>query len=329
MPPSVPVIAASCQNFEHHHSGALDQAVKVLSAIYPEVTKHPKVDTRFPDGEAYAELPEFAKGTPVFLFQALVDNTKNGPDASIVALLVAARAYKEFGAGQVTAIVPYLAYARQDRMIPEERRPTTSRLVADLFASAGVDQVIAIRSGSSSNLLRQFGHPPLQQVSFVRYLERCARQYDPLKTVLVAPDAGALLDVQNTAEATGHKFVSAQKLRMGPESVELRLDFNSGHDNVNHALILDDLVSSAGTVEAVFEELRQFGIRSFSIAVPHCRLTQTGRDRLQRYADRGELLSFHATDTIPVNWHPDFVKITPFMAAFSAEIQNQLSYGAN
>lgn len=318
-------IVASCKEFEQRYPKGLDQAASILATPFGRVCKHREIDARFPDGEAYSELPEFEKGAPVFLFQALVGDAGVGPDSTLIELMIASRAYKQFGAGPVTAVVPFLAYSRQDRYIIGERRPVTSRLIADLFSAAGIDRVLAIQSGSCSNLRRQFTSPRLQQVSFVRYMEECAKEYDRNETILVAPDAGALDDVKNVASRTGHQFLSVEKMRLGPETVEVRNDRVSEGNQFTHALILDDLVSSAGTVKAAFESLRQIGFESFSIAAPHCRLTQTGSARLDAFVRNGELIRFHTTDTISANWSSSALQIAPFMTTFSPELERLMT----
>lgn len=320
------MIAASCRGFDRWHPGGLVRASELLSAHGMTVALHPKVDASFPDGETYVDLPSFRQGTPVFLHQVLADNSKNGPDAALLALMVAARAYWQYGAGPITAVVPFLAYARQDRVIHGQRRPTTSGLIADLLSAAGISRVVAVQSGSTMNLDRQFATPTLWQAGLIRYLADCACHYDTDSTILVAPDTGALGDVRAVAELTGHAVYAAEKTRLSPEMVRLRAGTVIARpERFRHALVLDDLVSSAGTVCAAFETMRRNGIKTFSIAVAHCRLTQTGQERLSALVQTGELVRLHTTDTVPTDWCSPALQVTPFMSAFGPELMAMLN----
>jgi hypothetical protein len=97
------------------------------------------VDHRFSDGETCARLDIDVSGYDIFLLQALYDPTSDSSvDQNYMALLIAARAFREWGANHVTAVLPYLAYARQDKPTKFEREPTTAKLMADLSLEAGI-----------------------------------------------------------------------------------------------------------------------------------------------------------------------------------------------
>jgi ribose-phosphate pyrophosphokinase len=101
------------------------------------------IDFRFSDGETCVRLDADINGRDVFLLQALYDPTaEQSVDQNVMAFLIALRAFREWGANHVTGIVPYLAYARQDKPTKFQREPTTAELIADLSIEAGLNRLV-------------------------------------------------------------------------------------------------------------------------------------------------------------------------------------------
>lgn len=102
------------------------------------------IDRYFFDSETTVRLDEHVSGYDVFLVQSLYDPvTKRPVDQNYMAFLIAARTFRENGARHVTGVLPYLAYARQDKPTKFMREPTTAKLMADLSISAGMDRMIS------------------------------------------------------------------------------------------------------------------------------------------------------------------------------------------
>jgi ribose-phosphate pyrophosphokinase len=96
------------------------------------------VDGQFSDSETFARLSQDVNGGDVYLFQALLDPISGrSVDRNYMAFLIATRAFREWGANHVTGILPYLAYARQDKPTQYEREPATANLMADISIAAG------------------------------------------------------------------------------------------------------------------------------------------------------------------------------------------------
>jgi ribose-phosphate pyrophosphokinase len=101
------------------------------------------IDFQFSDGETCVRLDADVNGRDVILFQALHDPTSaRGVDENYVAFLIAVRTLCEWGANHVTGVLPYLAYARQDKPTKFRREPTTADLMADLSIEAGLDRLV-------------------------------------------------------------------------------------------------------------------------------------------------------------------------------------------
>lgn len=102
-----------------------------------------EIDFQFSDGETCVRLDQDVNGKDVFLFQALHNPLQGASiDHNYLALMIAARTFREWGANHVTAVLPYLAYTRQDKPTRFEREPTTVELMADLGIEAGLDRLV-------------------------------------------------------------------------------------------------------------------------------------------------------------------------------------------
>ncbi len=101
------------------------------------------IDFKFEDTEICVRLEEDVSGCDVFLVQALHDGTaETSVSENYLAMCIAARTLCEWGAHKVTAILPYLAYARQDKPTRLKREPTTAKLMADLSITSGIDRLV-------------------------------------------------------------------------------------------------------------------------------------------------------------------------------------------
>ena len=119
------------------------RALSAASGAQDSLLYQENVDQRFSDNETCVRLTHSVVGCDAFLLQALFDPTsERSVDQNYMAFLIAARTLREHGAQHVTAVLPYLAYARQDKPSRFRREPTTARLMADLAREAGIDRLV-------------------------------------------------------------------------------------------------------------------------------------------------------------------------------------------
>jgi hypothetical protein len=162
------------------------------------------VDRQFSDGETCVRLNAHVGGSDAFLLQALFDPTaKRNVDQNYVAFLIAARALREHGASHVTAVLPYLAYGRQDKATPFMREPTTAKLMADLTMAAGVDRLVTW-APHTGQIRGFYGSIPVTMLEPLTLFVREFRRYEGCSSVItVAPDAGASKLVTSFGQALG------------------------------------------------------------------------------------------------------------------------------
>lgn len=316
------MVVATCRAFTEDFPGRLDALRGALRRHGHSAVTHERVDGRFPDRELCVDLPDDPCGAHVIIHQSLTGPAEQ-VDQSAMALLAVARAYREHGARAVTAVVPHLAYARHDRHVPGERRPIMAGLLAELAATAGLDQLITLASGAADRL-EVLGAPVrLVQLSADPVLVPLIRPWIvPGSTVIMAPDAGAAPQARRIGAQLGLPVVTAEKHRTGPDSVTVALT-SSARGPVDRVVIVDDLITSAGTMLAVARLARaEFDSCQVLCAATHLRPTATGTQRLAAALQDGALHRVLTTDAAghrPQVPGIDVTAVVPLLAEAVAE----------
>ena len=258
------------------------------------------IDTRFPDSETCVRLEAHVSGADAFLFQSLLDPTAGcNVDQNYMAFLIGARALREQGARHATGVLPYLAYARQDKPTRFAREPTTARLMADLSISAGVDRIM-VWDPHCGQVRGFYGALPVQMLdSLTLFLEEFGRFAGRDDVIAVAPDVGAAETATHFARALGVKSAIASKHRPQPEQVcisEIIGDF----EGKRTAIVLDDVLSTGGTIqELVYKLVAEKGIEEVHLGVSHSLCTAQAGERLGELQARGNLREVVVTDSVP------------------------------
>jgi ribose-phosphate pyrophosphokinase len=265
-----------------------------------EVSYVKDIDFRFSDSETCVRLDQHVGGHDVFLFQALFDPTvERQVDENYAAFHIAVRTFCEHGANHVTGVLPYLAYARQDKPTRFEREPTTAKLMADLSIAAGMDQLITWHP-HRNQVPGFYGGIPvhaLEPVSlFVEAFERFQGRDD---VIAVAPDVGASKLITYFGRALNVNSAVASKYRLRPgEAIisEIIGDFSGK----KVAIVLDDMISSGGTVAACIKQLvERKGIEEVYVGVSHNLCSGKARQRLSELEADYQLEEIVVTNTIP------------------------------
>ncbi len=259
-----------------------------------------RIEKHFSDSETCVELSHNVRGSDVFLIQALHDPVAGTPvDQNYLAFLIACRTFREHGAKTVTAVLPYLTYARQDKPTKFRREPTTARLLADLSITAGIDRIIVW--DPHSNQIRGFYGATtavmLEPLNFFLQVFHQFRKDD--QVIAVAPDAGAAKLVTHFSRGMKIQSAVASKFRPRPENVEVS-EVIGDFTNKKRAIILDDMISSAGTVHAVSKVLaEQKGIEKIYLAASHNLCTGSAFDKLKEMNRHYSLEKVFVTNSIP------------------------------
>jgi ribose-phosphate pyrophosphokinase len=243
---------------------------------------------RFPDGEARVVVQESVRGHDVYVIQP------TGPpvDTSLLELLLLADACRRAGGERVTAVVPYFGYARQDRRA-SGREPVGARLIADLIGASGIDRVVAVDLHTAA--LEGFFPVPLEHLSAVPLLAETARPWVPENAVIVAPDLGAVKLAERYASLLHRPVAVVHKIRISGEEVSVRGIV--GEVRGRAPVIVDDMISTGGTIDAAIKALLAAGCApEITVAASHALLVGPAIRRLHALPVR----RFVATDSVAV-----------------------------
>ena len=228
---------------------------------------------RFPDGEIGVEVDEGVRGNDAYIVHSV--RPASVADDLLKLLLLTNAIYRN-GAARITAVLPYLPYARQDRRI-SGLEPVGGRLIADVLQSTAIDRVVTLELHNPS--LAGFFTIPVENVSTVGLFVAAVK--DAGVDVVVAPDLGAAKLAESYAAALGLRTAVVHKSRLSGTKVQVQSIV--GDVRAKRPLLVDDIISTAGTLEAAIDALLRAGCaRPVSIAVTHGLLVGPATERLRR-----------------------------------------------
>jgi len=265
-------------------NGPLAQAVaNTLGARLGHLTLN-----RFPDGELHIEIDETIRAHDVFVVQPA-----SAPVGEhLLELLLIADACHRAGAARVTAVIPYLGYARQDRRA-NGREPVAARVVADLLQAGRIDRIVAVDLHVVS--LEGFFAIPLEHLSAVPLLAEAARATVGPEAVVVSPDLGAVKLTERYAARLHLPVAIVHKTRVSGE--EVRAERVVGDVLGRIPLIVDDMISTGATIEAAISALLAAGARpEVTVVATHALLVGTAAQRLAALPIRRLI----ATDSVAI-----------------------------
>jgi len=242
----------------------------------------------FSDGEILVEIDENVRGGDVFVLQSICTP---GND-NLMQLLLMLDALKRASAKRITAVMPYYGYARQDRKVAP-RVPISAKLIADLVTTAGASRVLTMDLHAGQ--IQGFFNIPVDNLYATPVLlpyisERVAGD----ELAVVSPDAGGVERARAVAKRLDAGLAIIDKRRPGPNEVaEMRI---IGDVEGRSAILVDDIVDTAGTLVTAAAALRKAGARRVIGCCTHGVLSGPAIERLKSSAIE-ELV---VTDTIPV-----------------------------
>ncbi len=243
---------------------------------------------RFQDGEAYFQINENVRGTDVFLVQP----TCHPVDSHLMELLLMLDAFKRASATRITAVIPYYGYARQDRK-DKPRVPISAKLVADLLEAAGINRALTLDL-HAPQIQGYFNVPVDHLYATPVMLEYFARKGLADLTV-VAPDAGGVERARFFAKKLDAPLAIVDKRRVDIDVSEILHVI--GDVGGKTALIVDDIVDTAGTLVKTVEALLAQGAREVYAAITHPVLSGPAIRRL----NESKLAELVVTNSIPLN----------------------------
>jgi ribose-phosphate pyrophosphokinase len=246
---------------------------------------------RFSDGEVFIEIGENVRGRDVYIVQS----TCRPVNDTLMELLVMVDALKRASAKEITAVIPYYGYARQDRKVAP-RTPISAKLCADLLATAGATRVVSmdLHAGQIQGFFdipfdNLFSSPVLLQ-----YLQKEV-PHKPGELVMVSPDAGGVERARAYAKRLEAGVAMIDKRRVGPNVAKAMNIIREVEGKT--AVILDDMIDTAGTLTEAVAAVYDHGAKKVLAVATHGVLSGPAIERISG----SRLEQVVVTDTIPLS----------------------------
>jgi ribose-phosphate pyrophosphokinase len=243
----------------------------------------------FANGEIYVRTTESVRGADCFVMQS----HSHPINDNIVEQLLLIDALKRASARRITAVMPFYGYSRQDKKVLP-REPISARLMGDLFVTAGADRLVSVDLHTGQ--LQGFVPVPFDHLTALPTITDYLRSQLDGPTVVVSPDAGGVKRAERYARHLDASVAFVYKRREAEQhNVSTARDM-AGEVEGHHAVIVDDMIDTAGTITNAAELIRERGALSVRIAATHAILSDPAVDLLKN-APIEEVI---VTNTLPV-----------------------------
>ena len=256
----------------------------------------------FADGEILCEIGESVRGKDVFIVQS----TSNPVTENLMEILVLTDALNRASAREITAVIPYFGYARQDRKA-KPRQPITSKLVADLLTTAGVNRVVTVDLHAAQ--IQGFFDIPVDEMQALPLLIKYFRKKKVQDLCVVSPDHGGATRARKMSEAFDCPIAIIDKRRPKPNVAEVMGII--GNVEGKNCILIDDMIDTAGTITAGVDMLKQKGAKDVYIACTHGVLSGPAVERLSTCAAKEVVI----TNTIEIPQEKKFDKLVSVSVA--------------
>ncbi|MGC8684879.1 MAG: ribose-phosphate pyrophosphokinase [bacterium] len=242
----------------------------------------------FSDGESRIEINENVRGMDVFAVQSFSIPGNH----HIMELLIMIDALKRASAKRITAVIPYYGYARQDRKVTP-RTPISAKLVADLLTTAGAQRVLTVDLHAGQ--IQGFFNIPVDNLYAMPVLLEYIKEHIHNDIVVVSPDAGGVERARAFAKRLDALIAIIDKRRPKPNVSEIMNIIGDVKDK--DALIVDDIVDTAGTITQAAQALKNQGAAKVYGCATHAVLSGNAVERI----DDSDMVELIVTDTIKPN----------------------------
>lgn len=242
----------------------------------------------FSDGEIQVEIGENVRGLETFILQSTCPPVND----NIMQLLIIMDALRRASARSVTAVIPYYGYARQDRKV-KPRVPISAKLVADLITTGGANRVVSMDLHAGQ--IQAYFNIPVDNIFAAPILLKYMENHFADNLVIVSPDAGGVERARAFAKRLDASLAIIDKRREQPN--EARAMNIIGDVAGKTAVILDDMVDTAGTLTQAAAALQARGASAIHACATHPVLSGPAIDRIEA----SPIDSLVVTNTIPLN----------------------------
>ena len=269
-------------------SGNSNMSLASEICSFLEVPLGKAVVKSFSDGEVSVEINENVRGTHAFVIQS----TCSPVNHNLMELLIMIDAMKRASSGHITAVLPYYGYARQDRKAAP-RAPITAKLVADLITAAGATRVLSMDLHAGQ--IQGFFNIPVDHLYSMPVMLNHVRENMGDNIVVVSPDAGGVERSRAYAKRLGASLAIIDKRRVSPNVAEVMHIIGDVRDKT--AIIIDDMVDTAGTLTQAANALAKNGAKKVFASCTHPVLSGPAIKRIEE----SHIEELIVTNTIPLS----------------------------
>jgi len=264
-------------------------AQKIASLLKVELGKIKL--TTFRNGEIYARYLESVRGADVFIIQSVANNAEMDVNDALMELLVMTDAAKRASARTVTAVITHYGYSRQDKK-SASREPITAKLVANLITVAGVDRTITVDLHQGQ--IQGFFDTPVNHLTALPIFGDYFNEKKLENVCVISPDVGRAKATKKLASILDSDLAIMHKIR--PAHNEAETTSVIGDVAGKTCIINDDMIDTAGTIQAATKTLKNAGATSVYVCATHGLFSSKAYDRLMS-SDIEEVV---VCDTVPV-----------------------------
>ena len=244
---------------------------------------------KFADGEIYIEINENIRGNSIFLIQSISSPAND----NLMELLLCIDALKRSSAKNITAVIPYFGYARQDRKVAP-RTSISAKLVSNLITKAGADRIVTVDLHAGQ--IQGFFDIPVDNLFatpiFTRHIKRKIKNKN---LICVAPDVGGVERARALGRKLNAELAIIDKRRSAPgKSLVMNV---IGNVKGKICIIVDDLIDSGGTIVNATEALKKRGAKEVHVYVTHGVLSGDAVEKIKK----SKIKNLVVTDTINIS----------------------------
>jgi len=274
---------------------------------------------RFADGEIYIEINENIRGNSVFVIQS----TSTPANDNLMELLLCIDALRRSSAKNITAVIPYFGYARQDRKVAP-RTSISAKVVSNLITNAGANRIVTVDLHAGQ--IQGFFDIPVDNLFttplFARYIKR---KFKTKNLVCVSPDVGGVQRTRGLATKIKADLAIIDKRRPEPGKSEVMNII--GDVKGKNCIIVDDIIDSGGTIINAVEALKKEGAIDVFVFITHAVLSGEAVDKIKKSKIKKLIITDTIDNTLKIknNSNIEVISIAPLMAEAINRISNSTS----
>jgi ribose-phosphate pyrophosphokinase len=274
---------------------------------------------RFADGEIYIEINENIRGNSVFVIQS----TSTPANDNIMELLLCIDALRRSSAKNITAVIPYFGYARQDRKVAP-RTSISAKVVSNLITNAGANRIVTVDLHAGQ--IQGFFDIPVDNLFttplFARYIKK---KFKSKNLVCVSPDVGGVQRTRGLATKIKADLAIIDKRR--PEPGKSQVMNIIGEVKGKNCIIVDDIIDSGGTIVNAVEALKKAGAVDVYVFITHAVLSGEAAEKIKKSKIKKLIITDTIDNSLKIknNSKIEVISIAPLMAEAINRISNSTS----